>query len=553
MAKIFKRVFSFSLALVMALGLCAGALAYDDGYDYDYDAWEANYNAWEAEFLAANPDYLDELLAIDPPYWEDWGYADQEEFMYDFGIETQEEYERWLLDIYLSDEYYKYKSEKEMREYRTARGGPAEGVGVMWMGEYVSFPDAQPEITDGHTMIPVRAFVELVGGEAEFEKDGGVVVIALPDGRDVRFNVGGRTVSVLSDGEEEIIGGDVASYISSGRTYVPLRFFSGVLGYDVSWDSKYKTAVITDRAQVVAEIDANFTIINGVIESFLPDMEKTHKTEGSINADITMYDSIDGDRDFNANVSYTMLSKGFSQDFSSEFDLSALLELLPEYVFDDMDVEEMKMIKSALKSGFELIMDAESGMMYIKSPLLGIFTGADSDDAWTSTEYYPEDFADFAAEKLSIGAFIYASNLGDWYGVHSYEWMMSDAEEAAAVIGDARFKKSGDDYVLKITSEDEESEDYDDWGYYGVDSYSAEFRVKKDGSVTFDISLSAQGDYYFPVILLEASLSANPEKMNATVEVHVKNMVKVTVSADTVVTETDAKPRSAPPEGAKTA
>ena len=68
----------------------------------------------------------------------------------------------------------------------------------------------------------------------------------------------GTDVITLSDGST--VKMDIVSYIDKGRTMVPLRFFSQVLGYDVFWDNDYKLAFLMGEDTWAAAVDKDLTI-----------------------------------------------------------------------------------------------------------------------------------------------------------------------------------------------------------------------------------------------------------------------------------------------------
>jgi hypothetical protein len=107
-------------------------------------------------------------------------------------------------------------------------------------GQAVSFPDQKPYIENNRTLVPVRFVTEALGAEVEWvqteqkvkiKKDNELIELVI-DQSEVK--VGSKTVQL-----------DVPAKIQNGRTMVPLRFVSEVLGAGVEWDQATYTASIT--------------------------------------------------------------------------------------------------------------------------------------------------------------------------------------------------------------------------------------------------------------------------------------------------------------------
>lgn len=101
-----------------------------------------------------------------------------------------------------------------------------------------------PYIAKGRTMVPLRLI-----GEAFFAK-----VFWNPDDKSikitdctnqVRFRVGSKKVEIIKIGEVQEREIDVPPEIQSGRTFIPLRAVSDILGAKTDWDPTTKTVTLT--------------------------------------------------------------------------------------------------------------------------------------------------------------------------------------------------------------------------------------------------------------------------------------------------------------------
>ena len=125
---------------------------------------------------------------------------------------------------------------------------------------------------------------------------------------DVSFtHVIGTDVITLSDGST--VKMDIVSYIDKGRTMVPLRFFSQVLGYDVFWDNDYKLAFLMGEDTWAAAVDKDLTILNSLLaqQSKSADLSKTQKSTLTAKGAVKVVDSINGDKSYPYSGSMTVL------------------------------------------------------------------------------------------------------------------------------------------------------------------------------------------------------------------------------------------------------
>lgn len=118
-------------------------------------------------------------------------------------------------------------------------------VKVVYGDRKIEF-DAQPEIVNDRTMVPVRPVAEAIAFDVRYEENGqGEQTVELSkDGKTVRFAIGRETLTTIAGGEARTSVIDAAPYIKEGRTYVPVRFFAEELGLDVQWDDATRTVIL---------------------------------------------------------------------------------------------------------------------------------------------------------------------------------------------------------------------------------------------------------------------------------------------------------------------
>lgn len=97
--------------------------------------------------------------------------------------------------------------------------------------------DAAPFISpEGRTLVPIRFVSEAMDNEVDWKPGTREVII----NNDIVLQI--DSVNAYAKGEQVIL--DTAPVIVNGRTMVPIRFISEVLGYEVGWNSETREVTI---------------------------------------------------------------------------------------------------------------------------------------------------------------------------------------------------------------------------------------------------------------------------------------------------------------------
>jgi len=586
MKSTWKRLSTLLLTVVMASMLVLPVMAYEDAeppiwqqwgfesmedfmewndleteeeyYEYiadDVEWWkqeqeeETRWQQWREDYLSAHPEYVEELLGISPTVWEEMEYASLEEFMEWNDLATQEEYVDWLVDWYLYDVYYFETAEERRMAERVELGGPAEGIGVMWNGEYVQFTDAQPEIRDERTMVPVRAFMELVGAEVGFDNVEKRVTLILPDGRELQFVAGETTVYVYENDVETTVEMDAAPYINIDRAYVPVRFFSEALGLDVSWDGLYRTAIINDRDALIADADTRFDVINRLFTSGPFDMEQSYELVSEIDGSILLYDSLNGDKTADLSGSATGISKGYNVDMTAQLELSSIFTLVADLVGLDAETKEILELVGDLE--MEIIMDAESGMIYVRAPILDTAYEQMELD-WEPGTWLAQDIGeilDMIPPEYSMGSLLYEISCAN-----ESIYDLDTFNEAVAVLdgfmGDGQFEEKDGGWELVYDMDDVALLYETVLGAYSGPLQEAGFLLRIEENGTYSMSLNFLLDDGEGLGLrFTMDVGSTETGAHTNMLLHIRNVLELELTETETITETDALPRSAPPEG----
>ena len=101
-----------------------------------------------------------------------------------------------------------------------------------------------PIIRNDRTILPVRAVVEALGGEVEWEDNTQTATLTYADNK-IELVIDSKTA--LLNGEKHEL--DVTPIIINDRTYLPIRFIAEGFGWKVDWNEQSRQVTITKQAE----------------------------------------------------------------------------------------------------------------------------------------------------------------------------------------------------------------------------------------------------------------------------------------------------------------
>ena len=114
----------------------------------------------------------------------------------------------------------------------------ADGIKVTYDGETIEF-DVQPEIINDRVMVPMRAIFEAFGAKVKWDGDTETIT-SKKKSKTITMTIGSTDMTK----NDETYSFDVSPVIEDGRTLVPIRAISEMLGLDVEWDEDSQTVTI---------------------------------------------------------------------------------------------------------------------------------------------------------------------------------------------------------------------------------------------------------------------------------------------------------------------
>ncbi|SHH35446.1 stalk domain-containing protein [Tepidibacter thalassicus] len=121
------------------------------------------------------------------------------------------------------------------------------GINVIVDGKNIVFSDEKPMILDGRTIVPIEFLSENLGVKITWDKNKKVVNVET-EYTDIKMTVEDKEVLIYHKydltGEPEKIKLDVPATVIDDNIYVPLRFISAVVGYNIIWNESTQTVIL---------------------------------------------------------------------------------------------------------------------------------------------------------------------------------------------------------------------------------------------------------------------------------------------------------------------
>ena len=559
-----KKLLAFLLSAAMALTLAVPAMAAPEDAVPISGAPDGDFSWSTAEqaYLDAHPGLEEQLRANAYDFFarEVAGSMSPEEYMAYFEMTEEEFLEEmvlWQVSVLLEAE----AERSWVDAIKTALGGVPGQIGVMVNGEYVKFPDAVPEVTGGRTMVPVRAIVEALDGEADMA--GGKVTCKAND-TSLTFTPGSSEVLVEYTGGElpgdgQIFPMDCAPYIKGGRTYVPVRFLGEILGYEVGWDGQFQTAVLLDRDELAARYDEHFTIMNRVQANRGPAMEegKNYKADVKGNLTVTAFDTLNGNQTYKADLSASQILNSEAANAKLSLKLSDNLRtMLKDSTSTDPEVRErLDLVLNALED-LELIV-TEKGLGWLHAAALDEAAG--EKNVWLGLDLGAE-WGQLAFAQT--GDATMGSVLAAMIDVDSVESLPTTVSPAAQLLyelyGDHKFTTSGGVSTRTIGLDDLLAL-YQDMGLTEADlaeakaafqEFSITMKVDSKGGITMACAMQTAALDGVPGLKLTMDVKQDSGNAAISMTLHIANIGEGRLTLTQTWSTTSGKPQDQPPEGA---
>lgn len=165
-----------------------------------------------------------------------------------------------------------------------------QSVSVVVDEQAVTFANGvRPVIRGGRTYVPFRAIFEKMGATVGWDA-ATRTVSAERDGTVAQFSIGKTAAAVTQQGETHLVQTDAPSFLSEGRTLVPVRFAAQAFGATVGWDAAARTVLIVDTDKLRRTQDETYETMNRYLEFISP--AGMQAVQGNFSVNLTLQDTV---------------------------------------------------------------------------------------------------------------------------------------------------------------------------------------------------------------------------------------------------------------------
>lgn len=578
-----KKLLRLVLTLALTLSLAAPVAAYEGG-ENSADTTIASVEAYKA----AHPE---EVAAFDANAWFHENLSDflpdgKAGYMRELNLTTQEEFADAVLLAYIQQQFrlQDYKDQwaalQAAEPERTAQFLAelehllVENYDVLGIEHYMAAYDWYESVEEAYLAL-------YYGWNAEY--DAAQQAIADRDAFLVQRGGVPGALNVMLDGQYLSFPQGRAPYAEGGVTYAHAATLTEVLGVDIPatadgyvslraaaeeahlwvfWDKEYQSVVLLDTAALTRRLDEDFTIFNDTLAKWRADFSKNYKVGTSVKADVTLFDSLDGDKSGSVSCDWDTLLSAEGMQMTGKYDMTGLMRLLLSATAAEAyapDADTLALVKAALKGDFAYRMDFEQAVAYMKGSIFDLlyeqsFGEKAPRGTWISVSQEGLDIDALLTDTPTTYGGLVVSQMETWRAVTTpvlYYDVALDTATSAAPFGDARFVKEGRNHQLTLGREDLEGLLTPLIGYGSdLDRCELTLTVGPDGGLSGTGVLRVSGYYDSSATLISADFDLSPAKQQLTLEVHGRNAYLVNVTMTGTTGATAERPALTPPDDA---
>lgn len=263
----------------------------------------------------------------------------------------------------------------------TALAAESDDMQLQINGEMIAFDNLKPINRKNRVFVPLRDTLQQMGATVDYD-DTLHLTTAQRGDTTIQFHPGETNVTVIKNGVEKNL--ETSMVISSGNTYIPIRFLGEAFDYPVGWDAEQKAALLIDTDKLLADA-GSFSIINRYMEYNRKFAEQPYVFKGTFSFELDMpYDETTRElMPITGSGTFEGISEQDKQNMSLAMQLNT--EGLKKYIATEAPDEETSEIANAVVNALEnieinYITDISTGKIYFQSPAFA-FAGMDG-NAW---------------------------------------------------------------------------------------------------------------------------------------------------------------------------
>ena len=216
-------------------------------------------------------------------------------------------------------------------------------------GENVAFDNLKPINRQNRVFVPFRDTLQQMGAEVYYN-DAEHLTTAKRGDTVIAFHPGETSVTVTKNGTTKNL--ETSMVISSGNTYIPVRFLGEAFDYPVGWDDSQKTALLIDTDKLLTDA-GSFSIMNRYMEYNNQFTKQPYVFKGTFSFELNMpYDETVRElMPIKGSGTFEGISEQDKQNMSMAMQLDT--EALKKYISTEAPDEETAEIANSVVSALE--------------------------------------------------------------------------------------------------------------------------------------------------------------------------------------------------------
>lgn len=561
-----KKCWGIFLAVFLTVGFCMPSFAeetqiYYSSYvdDWPYQQLKDAKNWTEEQWDA----FIEKL-----EYTTNW--TDEEwDFYYSFDIKEEiltEEQKAEYFD--LTKEISELYSEKWNEFYKKRIGAPnLNGKNILLNETFLNMDENDLIVKDETPFLSLSCF-EKLGAEVSFAEETGEIRINFEDVQAV-FHIGERSGIVKEKNKNNSDIYLLPPWKNENSVYI-CNYVLDDMGYDTEWDYSLELLAITNKKEIVSQINENFTILNRLLNRQQLKDDTTQETKGTISMIFSLYGENKND-EASIDTNFEVVQKGesFWLKGNTKLNINMLKQLFANTYFSFP--EELTNIKSI---PIEMIYNAQTNLLYVKSDLI------DEENAWLCLDDAEDEF--FFLKEFTIGGILFDFVQENSYfydrlienNINQYEKITKKFE---LILGDQNFTKNkkGEEttYTFHLNKENvkkfiDSIKSENEYPSYYIDDFikqifikntdlisnaDCEISFKEKNGIVQETHMNIYSKLNNSVIPVKISMEYNSDEKKETFLLEYKGQYigKITVTMNADKTTTNRKKEFIPPKGAK--
>ena len=369
---------------------------------------------------------------------------------------------------------------------------------------------------------------------------------------------------------------------------LPICQTAETAGWDAVWNPSCRMIALYRQEDLPQGDFAQFdTLMNQLLSTFQAEKGQAYQTTETTTLKFTALNSLDGDKTATARITTELIQKDAHYELTMTINAADLLRLLPKRTLDALNSQlDHTDLSSLLRScKITLLINAETGDIYLNAPILGLLDDAFPSQSWLrwNAGQSLRLLTDIGRLEWDTNHYLYqtllresaSSQWGQWIPYASY---LQSQNILGGLLAPQYFTQRGGTITWALNAESLRAAFPEELGAAAMSifkEYEVKLSVDRNGKMTADAAIRLDTDALAQLILensydpgfsssaltswavglfdfrMESHASGNADRSSSTALFHWKNQFKLEITSNSSRQRTSANPKAEPPKGSE--